>query len=120
MLINKETRPGFTVRMTIERPAREVYDFVSDPKNLAAWASGLSAARKVRFVERNNWGVLDHFVSVEPGREVYVPMRVFPNGSASEVLLTIFRESGVSEEKFAEDTRWVRHDLEALKDVLEK
>lgn len=106
--------------MTIERPAREVYDFVSDPKNLPIWASGLSAARKVRFVERNNWGVLDHFVSVEPGHEVYVPMRVFPNGSASEVLLTIFRPPGTSEEKFAEDTRWVRNDLESLKDVMEK
>lgn len=106
--------------MTIERPPREVYDFVSDPKNLPAWASGLAAAVKVRFVERNKYGVLDHYVSVASGQEVYVPMRVFPNGSGSEVLLTIFRQPGVSEEKFAEDAQWVRRDLEALKDVLEK
>ena len=106
--------------MTIERPAGEVYAFVSDPKNLAAWASGLSAAVKVRFVERNPFGVLDHYVRVDSGPEVYMPMRVFPNGEGAEVLITVFRQPGVSDEKFAEDTHWVRRDLEALKTLLEK
>ena len=106
--------------MTIERPAGEVYAFVSDPKNLAAWASGLSAAVKVRFVERNPFGVLDHYVKTNFATEVYVPMRVFPNGDGAEVLLTVFRRPGTSEEKFAEDTHWVRRDLEALKQLLEK
>ncbi len=119
-----KTRPGFTVRMTIERPPLEVYNFVSDPKNLARWASGLAsapgAAVKLRFVERNKYGVLDHFVSVASGPEVYVPMRVFPNGEGAEVLLTVFRQPGTSDEKFGEDTQWVRRDLEALKQLLEK
>jgi len=106
--------------MTIERPAGEVYAFVSDPKNLPTWASGLSAAVKVRFVERNPFGVLDHFVRVDSGPEVYMPMRVFPNGEGAEVLITVFRQPGVSDEKFAEDTHWVRRDLEALKALLEK
>ena len=106
--------------MTIERPAGEVYAFVSDPKNLAAWASGLSAAVKVRFVERNPFGVLDHYVRVDSGPEVYMPMRVFPNGEGAEVLITVFRQPGVSDEKFAEDTHWVRRDLDALKTLLEK
>ncbi|HVJ13463.1 MAG TPA: SRPBCC family protein [Burkholderiales bacterium] len=106
--------------MTIERPAGEVYAFVSDPKNLPTWASGLSAAVKVRFVERNPFGVLDHFVRVDSGPEVYMPMRVFPNGEGAEVLITVFRQPGVSDEKFAEDTHWVRRDLEALKTLLEK
>jgi hypothetical protein len=106
--------------MTIERDALDVYNFVSDPKNLPKWASGLSAAVKVRFVERNKFGVLDHFVKVKSGDEVYMPMRVFPNGEGAEVLLTVFRQPGTSEEKFAEDTHWVRRDLEALKELLEK
>ncbi|MCD6042219.1 MAG: polyketide cyclase [Burkholderiales bacterium] len=106
--------------MTIERPPGEVYDFVCDPKNLKAWASGLDAAVKVRFVERNKYGVLDHYVSVASAEEVYVPMRVFPNGAGSEVLLTVFRRPGTSDEKFGEDTQWVRRDLEALKELLEK
>ena len=105
--------------MTIERPAGEVYAYVCDLKNLPRWASGLSAAVKVRFVERNAFGVLDHYVKTD-SREVYVPMRVFPNGEGAEVLLTVFRRPGTSEEKFAEDTHWVRRDLEALKQLLEK
>lgn len=106
--------------MTIERSALDVYNFVAELKNLPKWASGLSAAVKVRFVERNKFGVLDHFVSVDSGPEVYMPMRVFPNGDGAEVLITVFRQPGTSEEKFAEDTQWVRRDLEALKELLEK
>jgi hypothetical protein len=49
-----------------------------------------------------------------------MPMRVFPNGEGTEVLITMFRQPGVSDEKFAEDTQWVRRDLEALKELLEK
>jgi len=114
----RKAQPGFTVRMTIERPASAVYEFVSDPKNLPAWASGIAKTARVKFVEANRYGVLDHFVSIE-GETVYVPMRVFPNGEGSEVLLTIFRRPGTSEEKFGEDAQWVRRDLEALKALLE-
>ena len=83
--------------MTIERSALDVYNFVADPKNLTKWASGLNAAVKVRFIERNKFGVLDHFVSVGSGPEVYMPMRVFPNGGGAEVLITVFRRDGVTE-----------------------
>ena len=106
--------------MTIERPPQEVYAFVRDPKNLDKWASGLDGAVKVRFVDANPYGVLDHYVSVASGPEVYMPMRVFPNGEGSEVLITVFRQSGVSEDSFVQDTQWVRRDLEMLKEVLEK
>jgi hypothetical protein len=47
-------------------------------------------------------------------------MRVFANGEGAEVLLTVFRRPGQSDEKFGEDTQWVRRDLEALKEILEK
>ena len=106
--------------MTIERAPAEVYAYVSDPNNLPKWASGLSGAVKVRFVERNPYGVLDHYVKANSGPEVYMPMRVFPNGEGAEVLLTVFRQPGMTEEKFIDDTKWVRRDLEALKELLEK
>ena len=106
--------------MTIERAPAEVYAFVCDPNNLPKWASGLSGAVKVRFVERNAYGVLDHFVKANGAPEVYMPMRVFPNGEGAEVLVTVFRQPGMTEEKFIDDTKWVLRDLEALKDVLEK
>ncbi|MNC95694.1 hypothetical protein D3C83_128770 [compost metagenome] len=74
----------------------------------------------MRFIEANRYGVLDHYVSIDAGPEVYMPMRVLPNGEGAGVLLTIFRQPGVSEEKFGEDARWVLRDLEALKALLEK
>ena len=66
---------------------------------------------KVRFTERNRFGVLDHAVMPEPGVEVYIPMRVIANGTGSELLFTLFRLSDLSEEKFAEDAEWVLRDL---------
>ena len=86
-MLGSATRPGFTVRMTIERPWVEVYAYVARPENLGAWASGIAKDAKVRFVEPNRYGVLDHYVSVGGGAETYVPMRVFPNGEGAEVLV---------------------------------
>jgi len=42
-----------------------------------------------------------------------------PNGSGSEVLLTLFQTAGMSDERFAEDIRWVEQDLKTLKRILE-
>jgi len=74
----------------------------------------------VRFVKNNDLGVLDHYVSPAPGAEVYVPMRVLPNGSGSDVLFTLFKLPGMSDEKYAEDAGLVTRDLETLKRVLER
>ena len=74
----------------------------------------------VRFVERNRFRVADHYVSPAPGLEIYVPLRVLPNGTdASEVVFTLFRQRDMTEEKFREDIDWVQRDLSELKRVLE-
>lgn len=125
-----------TLSVSIERPPRDVYGFVSNPENLPEWAEGLSrSVRKAkgewivetaagpmsfRFVGPNEFGVLDHYVSPTPGLEILVPMRVVANGSGSEVIFTVFQLPNTSEEKFAEDVRLVERDLKTLKDVLER
>jgi hypothetical protein len=63
--------------------------------------------------------VLDHYVNPAPEIEVYVPMRVLPNGSGSEVIFTLFQLSDMSDERFAEDVEMVERDLKTLKNVLE-
>ena len=45
---------------------------------------------KVRFAEKNAFGVLDHYVTPAPELDVYVPMRVLPNGSGNEVISLYF------------------------------
>ena len=124
-----------TVTVTIARPLRHVYDFVFNPENLPRWAAGLgrsvsqvdgkwivqtsSGPIGIRFVDRNELGVLDHRVTLKTGEEILVPMRVVANGTGSEVMVTVFRLPGMSAEKFAEDVTLVERDLKTLKRTLE-
>jgi hypothetical protein len=60
---------------------------------------------KVVPAKRNDFGVLDHYVSPSSlGVEVYVPMRIVKNGTkGSEVIFTLLYASNMSEEKIAQD-----------------
>jgi len=125
-----------TLSVSIECHPRKVYAFVSDPENLPRWPTAFCKSvrkanaewivntpqgpMKVRFVEKNDFGVLDHYVNPAPGVEVYVPMRVLSNGSGSEVIFTLFRLPDKSGEKYAEDVGLVERDLRTLKDMLER
>jgi len=125
-----------TVSVSIESPPRRVYEFVANPENLPKWATTFCrSVRKsggewivetpdgpmgMRFVGRNDFGVLDHYVTVKPGIEILNPMRVVPNGSGSEIIFTSFQLPGMSNERFAEDAGFVERDLGALKKALEE
>lgn len=124
------------ISVSIQHSQREVYDFTAQPSSFARWASGLgkplgndgtlwrfvgeNGPVKVRFTERNEYGVLDHDVVLPDGTEIYVPMRVISNGSGAEVQLTLLRVPGMTDEKFAADAQWVARDLNRLKAVLEQ
>jgi hypothetical protein len=47
-------------------------------------------------------------------------MRVFPNNDGSELIFTLYRRPGVSDQAFAEDAKSVEKDLAKLKTLLEK
>ena len=57
------------------------------------------------------------FTQVTPP-EIYVPLRIIQNGDGAEVLLTLFRQAGMSDSKFAADAEWVGRDLLALKTLV--
>lgn len=123
------------VSVSIDAAPAEVYAFAREPSNLPRWAAGLGSAIsevngewiagspmgrvKVRFVERNALGVLDHDVTLESGATVANAMRVVPNGTGSEVLFTLLRQPGTTADAFEEDARAVERDLLALKRLLE-
>ena len=125
-----------TLSISIGRQANEVYEFVSNPENMPKWAKGLGKTirrqgvdwivdtpqgpMRIRFAEKNKFGVLDHFVTTASGVEVYVPMRVLSNGTGSEVVFTLFRLPEMSDEKYAEDMKLVEQDLRSLKSLLEQ
>lgn len=124
-----------TLSVSIACPPGRVYEFVLNPENLPRWATGFCRSvrksedgwivetpdgpMKIKFVGRNDFGVLDHCVTVRPGIEILNPMRVVPNGSGSEVIFTLFQSPDVSDGKFAEDAGLVERDLRALKEALE-
>lgn len=111
-------REARQLSVSIERAAQEAYEFLCVPENFPRWASG-AAGRNVRFTERNSHGVLDHAVETPEGTTVYVPLRVLPRGSGCELELTLFRQPGMTEEKFAADAEWVMRDLREAKRLLE-
>jgi hypothetical protein len=128
--------PARHISVSINRPLEEVYSFASDPLNLPIWAAGLSGSIrregsewvaespmgtvKVKFAEKNNSGILDHYVTLPSGAVVYVPMRVVQNNDGSEVIFTLFRLPDMSEEDFLRDGDLVERDLKTLKAILEK
>ncbi|WP_413990505.1 polyketide cyclase [Labrys okinawensis] len=124
-----------TLGITIDRSWRELYDAIWEPQFFPKWASGLSQSSLqregdrwrakgpegtvwIRFTPPNEFGIMDHHVDVGGGREVYIPLRVIENGEGAEVILTLFRQQGMSDEKFREDQDWVKRDLEGLRALM--
>jgi hypothetical protein len=120
----------------IDRPVCDVYDYTSDPVNLPEWAPGLGSAvaevdgrwyvetavgrAGIVFAPRNDFGILDHDVTMPSGDVFYNPMRVFANEEGSEVVFTLRRSPGMSSEDFERDAGLVSADLARLKQVLER
>ncbi|WP_184949187.1 SRPBCC family protein [Paractinoplanes abujensis] len=121
----------------IDRPVNDVYAYVSNPANVTTWAPGLGSSVeqvdgawfvdsdglgrvRVEFAPKNGFGVADHVVTLESGEQFLNPLRVVPYGEGSEIVFSVRRMPGVSDEDFARDTGLVAADLARLKDILEK
>ena len=134
---HKEISMTFTAKhisVSINRSAAQVYEFASNPENLPKWAAGLSGSIKkidedwiaespmgtvkVKFAEKNKFGVLDHDVILPSGVKVHNPMRVFPNNDGSELVFTLYRRPGVSDQEFAARCRSGRKGLSKIKDLI--
>lgn len=129
------THTSRNLSVSINRDAKDVYNYVRVPENFPRWASGLGKSLKkidgewiaetpegpvkVKFTERNEFGVLDHWVNPKPGLLIYIPMRAIANGSGCELIFTLFRLPDMTDEKFSADAEWVMRDLTTLKSLLE-
>ncbi|MFF4249531.1 SRPBCC family protein [Streptomyces sp. NPDC001822] len=120
----------------IDRPAGEVYAYASDPSHLPAWASGLAGSVErsggqwvadspmgrvvVAFAPRNDFGVLDHDVTLPSGETVHNPVRVIADTTGCDVVFTLRRRPETTDDDFRRDAETVTGDLEALKRVVER
>jgi hypothetical protein len=127
--------PARTVSVSIRGPADAAYEFLARPENFPLWASGLCTSIEqigdtwigqtqdgpvqVRFTPPNSYGVLDHTVVLGSGAEVFVPMRLVPNGEGCELMLTVFRQPEMTDARFDADIAWVERDLQAVKALIE-
>lgn len=123
------------VDVHIDRPPADVYAYAREPRNLPTWAAGLGSTveqvdgrwwietpagrAQVAFVPRNDLGVLDHVVTTPSGEVVHVPMRVVADGDGSEVVFTVRRQPGMTDDELERDAGLVAADLATLKRLLE-
>ena len=124
------------VSTTIDCPAGDVYDYASNPEHLSTWAAGLAHQDVqlvdgqwvvespmdvviVAFAPPNDFGIVDHDVTLPDGETVRNPMRVIPNGDGCDVIFTVRRRSGMSETDLAADVEAVTADLATLRSLME-
>ena len=117
--------------VVIHASPEAVYALASDPSRLPDWAAGLAEGAaeishdtlvmdspmgrgSVRFVPRNDLGVLDHEVTLPDGSVTYNPLRVVPHPEGAEVVFTI-RQQDMDDDDFDRDSRMVAADLDRLK-----
>ena len=119
----------------IDRPAHEVYDYACDPTHLPEWAPGLGSSIERRDGQwvmespmgrivldpapRNDYGVLDHIVTLPSGETFYNPIRVTADGAGCEIVFALRRQPGVSDEEYERDAGAVLADLRRLKQIME-
>ncbi|WP_413559561.1 SRPBCC family protein [Bdellovibrio sp. HCB209] len=130
------TYPAKPLSISINRNVNDVYSFMSNPENMPLWAAGLSKAKmeksgdewiaqspmgkvKVRFAEKNKFGVVDHDVTLPSGEVNHNPLRAVRNGDGTEVTFTLYRLPRMTDIDFENDSKAVQKDLEQLKRVLE-
>lgn len=129
------TYPVKYISISIDKPAEEVYLFASNPENFPKWIAFIKSMTrqgdiwigktdigdiKIKFAPHNDFGIIDHWVTLTNGETVYNPMRVVANNKGCEFSFMLFRMPGRTENEFNEDSNAVTADLQTLKKILEK
>lgn len=124
--------PARTFSVSIPCDWRALYEQIWRPEFFARWASGLTDSDlvaegddwvakgpegpiRLRFTPHNDFGVMDHWVDAGTGAVIHIPLRVIANGDGAGVMLTLYRQPDMSDERFAADIKWINRDLNALK-----
>ena len=123
------------VSQPVAAPAAAVYDFACRMENLPRWAAGLAAnvrqeggdwftdtpggRIRIAMAPRNEFGVLDHDVTMPDGVTTHNAMRVTPVGDGSLLAFVVLRMPGASDAAFAGDCALVAKDLKTLGTLVE-
>ena len=130
-----QTARTFSVSIRLEWKA--LYERIWHPSVFTQWAAGLANSElrqhgetwladgsdgpiTIRFTPHNPFGVMDHVVDPGDGSEIHVPLRIVQNGDGAEVMLTLFRQPGMSNEQYDADIKLINRDLRSLKALFER
>jgi len=130
------TWPVLHVTRSLNADVAAVVAFAGDPAKLPLWAAGVSAGMReesgrwyadspmglveVAFTGPQDAGILDHDVTLPDGTVVHNPMRVVPNDDGSEITVTLFQRTGMTDEEFRSDARQIEEDLDRLAGLVER
>ncbi len=99
------TYPVKNINVSINKPARDVYQFASNPENFPKWVKFVKSITrkddswiaqtdlgtiKMKFAAQNEFGIIDHDVTLDNGNIIYNPMRVLVNNKGCEFIFTLF------------------------------
>lgn len=119
----------------VDAAAAAVYDYARQRENMPRWAAGLltnigeadgawftdtpGGRIRIAMVPRNEFGVLDHVVTMPDGFATHNAMRVTPVGTGSLLHFVVLRPAGATDAEFERDCGLVAQDLEALGQLVE-
>ncbi|KJC65812.1 hypothetical protein SAMN06295879_3408 [Agreia bicolorata] len=124
------------VSRVISASPQTVYEVAVNVDNLLTWASGLAHSEvtregdtlwvdspmgrvSVRFVAPNEFGILDHDVTLPSGATVTNPLRVIAHPDGAEIIFTV-RQLDLTDDEFDSDATTVGEDLDRLRELVEE
>jgi hypothetical protein len=132
--VDTMTYPVKHISVSINKSVEEVYQFTSKPENFPKWIAFIKSMSnhgqfwigktdigdlKIKFAPLNDFGILDHHVTLANGVTIINPMRVVPNNKGCEFTFILFWMPDKTEKEFNEDAAAVTKDLQKLKELLE-
>lgn len=124
-----------TVSLAIQRNCIDLYETIWKPDFFPKWVSALGQGPleqdgnswksqgphgpvKARFTDHNAFCIMDHYIDSGYSKEIFIPMRIVANEEGAQVLVTVFRQPLLSDEKFAQRLESAQHDLQTLHNLL--
>ena len=125
-----------TQSITINASPAKLFDFLTNPENMARWASGLCQSvtkdgdqwlleskmgqLKLRIVSNKDCGTIDYHITPPLPIKIIAYTRIIPNGQGCEFLFTQFQLPLLPASFFEKQKDSLKKELTTLKDIMEK
>lgn len=102
------------VRQPVTATVAQVMAVAADLDRLPEWARGMPGDVRVEWAIDVERGILDHDVTLPDGTAVRNRLRVEPRSGGCELVFTVLRQPGMTDEQWRADAQAVADDLRQL------